>query len=174
MAITKLEAAQRQTDEAIRMHFNGSDALAVITVAHAALSLMRDLAEAKGGVALHENFKAFVRPGKEKEFQDALNRIPNFLKHANRDPDAMIDEPVEQYNDGALAWLCGYYEDLAGSKTQPMQVFFSWFTLLNPHIVKEGHPMEAVMAAMDNGLRNESRAAQLDVGNEVLKKQPRK
>jgi hypothetical protein len=46
--ITKLAAAQRQLDAAIRMTFAGEDALAIHTVAAAAFRLLRDLKEKRG------------------------------------------------------------------------------------------------------------------------------
>jgi len=46
--ISKLAAAQRQIDAAVRMSFAGEDKLAIYTVAAAALTVLRDLSEERG------------------------------------------------------------------------------------------------------------------------------
>jgi len=78
--ITKLEAAGRQLDSAIRMFFSNEDILAVHTVSRAAFRILYDInTESDSKVAL----KAYIDKVGEKQF----NETTNFLKHADRDPE---------------------------------------------------------------------------------------
>ena len=168
MTISKLEAARRQTDEAIVLFFNDRDPLAIVTLVHAAQTLLTDLSEAKGGATLHATFKSFVVPGKEGELRRALNKLPNFLKHADNDPHDTIDEPPPKYNDGGLAWCCTYYQDLAGSMTPTMHVYFAWFAMLNPSIIKPEYPQAAIATLNGGNFARMDRKDQLDVGRRLL------
>src|SRR5579862_3315887 len=91
-SITKLEAARRQIDFAIKHHFADDDAFAIHAVISSAFLMLRELAEVRGGVQAHQAFKDIVRPGCEKEFWGLMNRASNFLKHADRDSDAKLED----------------------------------------------------------------------------------
>ena len=82
LTIRKIDAARRQLDVAIRLWLDEGDLAAVQTLAWAGLTVLRDLAKAAGAPI----------PGPSK-FQFELDReAANFLKHADRDPDAWLFE----------------------------------------------------------------------------------
>jgi hypothetical protein len=58
--ITKLAAAQRQLDAAIRMFFAGEDELAIHTVVWAAFTILRNLNEKRGQQFTREAFRAGI------------------------------------------------------------------------------------------------------------------
>ena len=115
--ITKQAAAQRQIDAAIRMLFlYDEDFCAIYTVAAAALSVVEDLAEAKGVGYTHETRRAFETLYRQNYGRDPTdhgvareielrvqsienqkttwshrNKTANFLKHADKDAHTVLD-----------------------------------------------------------------------------------
>lgn len=58
--ISKLAAAQRQLDAAIRMFFKREDELAIHTVAAAAFQILRDVTKQRGGHFTREVFRSGI------------------------------------------------------------------------------------------------------------------
>lgn len=92
--ITKVEAAHRQINEAIRLWFEERDDVAVLTLAASGHQIIDDLNKAAGGEEL-----LFDSPSIKKHFhrdwQDSLKKAWNFFKHADRaaerDPNATLE-----------------------------------------------------------------------------------
>jgi len=121
--ITKLEAARRQIDFAIEQHFAESDPFAVHTVIAAALGILEPLAERSGSVRIHQAMKDLIVPGKEREFRHYVNHASSFLKHADRDPDARLEDVNEDINEPTIFVASLYYADLAKAISTPMSVY---------------------------------------------------
>jgi hypothetical protein len=77
--IDKFEAAQRQLDCAIRLWFVDEESLAIHTLAYAACCILRDLL----GSQKREVLSKF-------EVSQKFGEVPNFLKHADRDPEYVL------------------------------------------------------------------------------------
>lgn len=108
--LTKIDAARRQLDAAIRLWLGEDDLAAVHTLAYAATTILRDLGRhAKPPVEL-TSIGSY-----------ALDRdTACFLKHANNDPDAWmldIDATIPEFVFYRAMWL---YESLGNEPTQPM------------------------------------------------------
>jgi hypothetical protein len=140
--ITKLDAARRQIDFAIAQHFAEGDPFAIHTVVAAALGILRALAESRGDVHIHTSLKGIIRPGMETKFWGALNRASNFLKHADRDPEATLENVDEAVNEPTLHLACLYYLGLAGQASDAMTVYIWWFVALNPNLMAEDFQAE--------------------------------
>ena len=78
--IDKFEAAQRQFDCAIRLWFVDEDSIAIHTLAYAACCILRDLFDSQKREVL----------GKFEVLQK-FGEVPNFLKHADRDPEHVLN-----------------------------------------------------------------------------------
>ena len=125
LTVTKLEAASRQLDTAIRLFFSGGDVVSVHTLAVAAANIFADIAE-------HQNAGVSWRTRTRddsglstKELKRILHDEWNFFKHADREPNATLE-----FNDLVsedvmfMAVLdCG---DLQPT-TCPMQAFQIWY-----------------------------------------------
>ena len=79
-SISKLDAATRQLDMAIRLYFEDADLLGILTLAGAAHGILRDLVNRSGLAGKPLPASSVLRL--EKEVANAKN----FLKHVNRDP----------------------------------------------------------------------------------------
>ncbi|MGO4326723.1 hypothetical protein AB4Z48_18005 [Cupriavidus sp. 2TAF22] len=94
ITVTKAEAAERQLVMAIDLWFHDRDILAVHTLASAAYHILRKLNKHRqtGFVGARD---ALVSLGKSKaeqtEIADVLNHPANYLKHADRDADELLD-----------------------------------------------------------------------------------
>ena len=169
----KIDAARRQLEAAIRMFFGGDDPFAIHTVASAAYRILRDVAEHSGKSPFHEHVKTFIRPGKDKQFWSAINKAANFLKHADEDPDAIL-EVKEEFNDFSIGICCMYYHSLGYDLTPDMRGFMGWHMLMNPDILIESPEKKLLASAEFDDLRSRSRSEQITLGRQfclLVKKQ---
>jgi hypothetical protein len=136
--IGKLEAARRQIEFAIYAHFENRDPFAIHTVIEAALGILRALAEKQGCVRIHQDIANRIKPGMQGEFWRYVNRASNFLKHADRDPDAILEDVNEEINDAAIFFAINYYGDLNPESTsRTMNLFFIWYICSHPNLMTE-------------------------------------
>ena len=126
MKIDKLEVARRQVECAIRLVATGDDDLAVHTLAMAALGVVYDLARGPN------EFEKAIRDGLTKIGQGRLRATANFLKHADRDPKAVIDRFDPRENDWRIGFCVLLYRFLTGSFTPTMAAFHGWMLVRHP------------------------------------------
>ena len=123
MAITKLEAARRQLDAAIRLYFADDDPIAVHTLVGAAHILITDLSKA---AKLESILDRYIVPAYRWEFEGAIRSVQNFFKHSERDgPDATLEfDP--HFTELMLLIDIEMFKELTGSATDPMRVFLTY------------------------------------------------
>ena len=110
--ISKLEAAQRQLDCAIRLWFVDEDNLAIHTLAYAACCLLHDL--------LEEQKREVLR---KFEASQKFGEVPNFLKHADRDPGYALRFHSKQSVRITLAFAIRLWEEHGREKTPYLLAF---------------------------------------------------
>lgn len=135
MEISKLEAAKRQLDCAIRLYFNDDDMCSVITLCKASFRLLWDL------------YPRLSQDGFEKEFGKIIDwmgwknyyAIANFLKHADKDHDEMM-EPHEVHALSGIGHSIILYGRITESALSPeMKAWETIMTLWHPDIW-DSHP----------------------------------
>jgi hypothetical protein len=111
--ITKLEAARRQLDAALRLRREGGDSLAVHTLAFAAYCLLRDL------------FGKSERKKVLKEFEEKLEfrKVSNYLKHADSDPEDILKKHDEKHTYITLALAIRLWTERGQKETVEMRSF---------------------------------------------------
>jgi hypothetical protein len=135
MEISKLEAAKRQLDCAIRLFLNDDDMSSTITLSRAAFRLLWDI------------YPTIAADGFEKPLSKVIevlgwskfNAIANFLKHADKDPEAQT-EPDEIHARSGIGFsiiLYGRATDYAYSPE--MKAWETLMTLAEPEIW-DAHP----------------------------------
>jgi hypothetical protein len=72
------------------MLFADDDPVAIHTLVCVGWQVLRDLCEKRDTVR-HKALKALIRPGMEREFWRGMNSAANFFKHADRDPDEILE-----------------------------------------------------------------------------------
>jgi hypothetical protein len=122
--ISKIDAAQRQLDTAIQLYLHEFDLLSVHTLAWAAFSILvsYDQATNAGGV--------WAKNVREHPSDDT-RKLANFLKHADHDPLAQIEELTDEYTHHLLLEGCKLYYELTDTRTRPIDVFYSYDIFLD-------------------------------------------
>ena len=130
-AISKLEASRRQLECAIRLLFDNDDSLAVHTLAHAAFKVLFDLTHKRSGTPF---IGAFANVVEIIGGWAQLSKIPNFLKHADKDADALLESHSPEATLATLGFACVLYRRLAGRMTPEMGAFHEWMRVSNPDV----------------------------------------
>lgn len=165
--VTKLEAGKRQLDAAIRMFFEDEDFLAIHTVSRAAFRILFDITA--GGET-----KAALDAHMKKIGQDKFNKITNFLKHADRDPDSEIDEDFYLSTEAGLGMGSSLYFHHSKELTPEMKAFGLWSRLMRPKYFDL--PEQLAQDIADFGSQSQinpdeikTQAASRALGREILK-----
>lgn len=142
-SVSKLEAAERQLRQAIRLFFQRGDDIAVHTLAAAAYQIISDMCAQKGVQREMEDSRILEAMGVKKEVLAAMRKPQNFFKHADKDPEALV-----RFNPllSTCFILSGvqYFYSLTGKQFPEGQVFRVWFFLKFPDRVPlEVKPMFA-------------------------------
>ena len=129
LQISKLDAARRQLEVAVRLYFAEADPVSIHTLTSAAYQLLSDSNRARGGPPmLKEQVPTWVRPDAQAEAKRRLNEAQNFFKHADRD-----HEETLTFNPGPtelqLYDACVKYKELTGEAVPVLAVFQAWFWL---------------------------------------------
>jgi hypothetical protein len=124
--ISKTDAARRQLDTAIDLWFEDVDELSTFTLAFASLKVLFDVYADRGSDGFDRSLDQLIG----KTGWKSISGTANFLKHADRDPDAVLsqfhpDRPVAVIS---LATLL--YGRLTGSLSPKMQAFDSWTEMI--------------------------------------------
>jgi hypothetical protein len=167
--VNKIEAARRQIDTAIRLLFDNEDPVAIHTLTMAGFRILRDLADKRNSSA-NKLVQSIIRPGMEGKFWGSMQSFANFLKHANTDPDGIIDNIQEEINDVTLLLASLYYQDLKHQFTPEMLALCGWYSAIHPDLVREDAPiiLKSQLESVKGFLIGKSRQEQLVVGKEVL------
>ena len=106
--VTKIEAAEKQLDTAIKLFFENVDHLSCFTLAAASREITDDLCEKrmseiyrselekfgdpqKVRLSFRDEMKIFIKPEHLKEAMRLFKKTQNFLKHADKDHDQELD-----------------------------------------------------------------------------------
>lgn len=137
--LTKLEAARRQINTAIRMYFLDMDTISTHAVLAGGLQIVSDLAARKGQQVGIEEFLASIVETRKKELRLILRKPQNFLKHADREGD---DTAIYEYRIESLEvylYLAAQsYQTFTGKATPEIKSIITWFSFRNPEILLEG------------------------------------
>ncbi len=131
LKISKLDAAKRQLEVAIRLYFHFGDPVAIHTLTAAAYNVLKDINSHRGGepVLMKKQLaKEFIKPEYQKEFIAKLNEAENFFKHADRDPQAVLKFKPRQSE--LLLWeAVEIYQRLTGEITPFLHAYRGWFMM---------------------------------------------
>jgi hypothetical protein len=125
--IDKNEAARRQIECAIRLVAAREDDLAIHTLAMAAFGILNDLA-----VARNVDYDLMFKPFFTAIGWSHLTNTANFLKHANRDPDAILASLDPGENDWRIGFCLLLYRSVRGRLTPTMAAFHNWMVIRHP------------------------------------------
>ncbi len=151
--ITKTDAAERQLNTAIRLFFENRDHLSSYALAVASREVtdgviksrhselyQRELARLgdpqKVRLSYREELKILIKPEFYQDFLRFDRKWQNFLKHADKDPDAEIEPIKTKLLALVIIWAIKNHILLTQYWTIEMKIFFAWFAVAEPQLIK--------------------------------------
>lgn len=132
-AVRKLDATKRQLREAIHLFFDQRDLIAVHTLAAAALQVYADVGKRRGVPSMLKH-GLYIREERKKEWLALLSTAQNFFKHADSDPDAILD--FRPANTTFFLLDCVQLQaQLEGRITAAGSCFLVWFYAAYPDVL---------------------------------------
>lgn len=126
MPISKLDAAQRQLDTAIDLWFRDRDGLAVFTLAYAGFRILFDVSRK----TTSEGFDVALDKLLGESGWQSITGLANFLKHADRDPNAVLDEFHPDLGMPVIGLATLLYKRLTGTLSLKMQALDCWIEII--------------------------------------------
>lgn len=145
--ITKLQVAERQLREAIRLFFERRDPVTVHTVAAAGHQVLVDIAGRDG-------VESLLKPkAAEASFIRSVNYPTNFFKHADRDAQGRINiRPLADFNAELLMDAVLLFQRYAGTLFLEGKVFWTWFVTKNRELFEGSVPSDGAVQKLDTGI----------------------
>jgi len=131
MEITKLDAARRQLLAAIHLNWFLMEPLAAYQLAANAHEICDAILRHRGRKSMREHI-AEVHGWSTKEIAVLFNEPRNFMKHADRDPDALMEDIDPVDCDAAILTGCLDYAIACGRTPMVFGVFIAWYAAINP------------------------------------------
>ncbi len=123
--ISKLDAAKRQLEVAIKLYFNDADPVSIHTLTAAAHGILSDLNIKFQGNPMIVSDYLFKKDFK-KQINQQITKYRNHFKHADRDPEATMDFNPS-VNEVYIFDCCLKYEELTGEAIPSLTIFKHWF-----------------------------------------------
>ncbi len=135
LKVSKTDAAKRQLETAIRLWFFSADPVSIHTLAAAAHQILHDLGKKRGVPATLRDLPG-IRPEYEKVVRETVSRYENFFKHADKDPDALLDFN-QQATEIFILDAVVTYESLTQEIVPILSTFKAWMFIQKPELMKE-------------------------------------
>lgn len=129
--ITKFEAAQRQLVTAIRLFFEDADSVSVYTLAHAAWEVLDALCKNRNKIRFRHQISGAHKTS-ESEIKKITNYGRNFFKHADRDPNDVLEDFSDYQSDHVLIAATMDFGMLSDTKPLELLVFQFWYFAVHP------------------------------------------
>jgi hypothetical protein len=131
-SISKIEAARRLLDEAVRLWLEGRDSLAVHTLTMAAFGILYDLAKRQHLLSVDHPLEQLLSYLGQRQFR----LIASFLKHADQDPLGQLDEPDTKEQEYRIGLALVLYQAITRELTPEMGAFHLMSLLTYPDLFR--------------------------------------
>lgn len=166
--ISKIDAAKRQLDVAIRLLFDGVDPVAVHTLVGAASIIISNLVE---NIHPQNNWDKFAQEANgitAAKYFSIMREPQNFLKHAHYDATASMD--FDPKDTESLAFWAALNLGNFGELSMEASVLQLWYLACNaPNLESNIEPYKKALETFGD-LRGCSRTERLLVARQVLTK----
>jgi len=171
MKVDKIGAAVRQVELAIRLLFRNEDPIGIHTLASAGFRILRDLGKARNS-DISQYLATIIKPKMEGRFWKVFSGAANFFKHADSDPDAVLENIQEEVNDVLILFACFLYRDIDSRWTAQMLAFVAWYILIHPEILdylQDDPVLRQIVETQEmQVIRDKPRVEQLYEGNILI------
>lgn len=121
ITLTKIDVAQRQLNQAIRLFFESGDPVSIRTLTEAAGEVLSGLSEYKGVLRSRES----VHPSEYRDWLKKIFAARNFFKHSDRDAEDTIEFNTVS-NEYILIDAILMYFQIMQSWTAETKIFYMW------------------------------------------------
>ncbi|MDB6061973.1 MAG: hypothetical protein JWM78_2076 [Verrucomicrobiaceae bacterium] len=166
LSISKLDAAQRQLNVAIRMLFSEADPVATHTLVGAASLLFSDLIEIRNPERSWDTKARESNSLKKSEYFQVMRRDQNFLKHAREDHEAVLEFNPEETESLAF-WAVMNASELAPLSVEAYVYQLWYIAARSPYSDPEKSPLREAVEFFGD-LRTLLRADRLRAGQLAL------
>lgn len=125
--LTKRTVAKRQLVTAIRLFFVNRDPVSVFTLAANAWEVVDELCNRNGIDSASNQTRSHLEAGKDLKYNYVNSPYRNFFKHADRDPDGVLEDFTDEACDGLLFLATEDYIRLNKASPIELQVFQLWY-----------------------------------------------
>ena len=164
--ITKIGAAERQLVAAINLFFRDGDSVAVYALAGAAREIITTMCEHRGVKSFFDDAMAVHPELTKQELRKMANRYRGFLKHADKDPDVVLEDFSDYENDHILLVAGHDFGRLTRGMPIECQVFESWYLACHPEKLRPGGDID--YSAMFPNITDIDRRARKRLGQNAL------
>ena len=168
--LTKRDVARRQLMTAITLFFQDKDLVSVFSLATNAWEVIDVLCNRAGVKSMSNRARENIPVGRHLKAHYINEPCRNFFKHAERDPDAILEEFDEHSVDAIVFLAVEDYVRLFKKAPVEFQVFQAWYLATNEEKVAEPE-MDLISRSIEElfpGIRDASRIEQLQMGRGVL------
>jgi len=133
--ISKLDAAKRQLETAIRIYFSDGDPVSIHTLVSAAYNIIQDVNKKRAGkpMLVKEEMLEFVKPEYKNLIRNMFNKAENFFKQADFDHEKSLDFNPELSELLIIDALSHYY-NLTGEDAPVFKIYRAWYIINKPHM----------------------------------------
>jgi hypothetical protein len=141
--VSKIDAARRQLDAAIKLWFQDGDEVAIHTLMFAAYEILNALNQKQHNenATLLGFVKKNWKPEEVEEIMQLVKAPMKFFKHADRDPHAVL-EFSPSGTDVLLPLVVSAFMDLGEQITDLQHAFLQWLSLHNEAFKDLSKPFE--------------------------------
>ena len=135
--VSKLDAARRQLRTAITLWFTEGDPVSVHTLAFAAYDVFHTVSKKRDPNRRDLLFDTdYIKDEYRRDWHDLIEKNAHFFKHADRDPDGVLDFNLANNEFFILFAIAG--RQLCGeSDSQEESDFMWWLSLHKPNLLTE-------------------------------------
>jgi hypothetical protein len=128
LALTKLEAAKRQLETAIRLYFEDSDPVSIHTLTAAAYQVIEDLDSKRRstGTIVKDQLVDYLTREDSQILRHKIREAENLFKQADRDPDATLPFRPRK-TELRLVDACLKYRELTDENVALFTLFVAWY-----------------------------------------------
>lgn len=149
--IYRKDAAKRLITTAIELVFANGDAVSTNVLTWSATEMLRGIASASSVQTFHAELELRIKPDYIKDWRHALKGHYNYFKHADRDPERVIEDFSPDATTWALFAAQIDYNAIYKTRTWPMLVYHLWFMCRYPSITydKARELVDTLAASLD-------------------------
>jgi hypothetical protein len=169
--LTKIDVAEAHLVTAVRLRFRDEHPASIYLLAGSAREILTSIGE-KTGVRTMLAGLAETTGKPIKELKAAAHDSVNFLKHADRNPSAVLDDLDDEQVGIVLFIACHDFHRVTGGQPIELQVYEAWWHATSHRKVSDaplrGQPRIRACLKIFPGIRSAAKKERLKIGLDKL------